>query len=325
MIIDGVVSDLSNPYLSLGLRTNIKLKDLLSVNTTLKTFVSALAVDGEVHSKISFDGPLKQPENWKAYGEFSSSALRIHKFLFNGCSFQASFVDNKLIIPEITAQTYAGTTTMSFQADFNYPEHPFLFNISADNIDLNKTISDLNDPTSMLFGKMFLTLNLTGSLKDINLLKGSGYFIVNDANLGLMPIFTPFLHDVHQFLTKTSRSLDEISITGAECNIQIRDQKVFTNNLWFWGNILNIYGKGYIGFNKDIYFEMTNEIKELPEDSEDWQKDLIQFMATVGKVLGKAYVTGTLDDYQWEFDFFSGWQGNIARNIQKFINNMMEQ
>ncbi|MDD4201906.1 MAG: hypothetical protein PHQ52_00375 [Candidatus Omnitrophica bacterium] len=324
--IDGVVTDLKDPYLSLGIRTNISLLDLSEINTSLKNFVAMLDINGNVQSVLSFDGILRKPDTWKIHGDFSSSSVKIHKFSFNDFMFTLSFIDNMLTLPQIKANTYDGLTTMYFKANLGETYLPFVFTVSGENISLNKMIRDLTQRSSRVFGDLFFNLELQGDLTNTKSLEGSAAIVINNADLGLMPIFAPMLKDVHEFLTKTVQTLEQITITGAECNIMIKNEKVSTNNLWFWGNILNVYAKGYIGFNKDIYFEVTNEIKEIsPEEQEDWQKDLVRFMANIGKVLGKAYVSGTLDKYEWKFDFFGGWKDNIARNIQKFISNIMNE
>jgi hypothetical protein len=104
----------------------------------------------------------------------------------------------------------------------------------------------------------------------------------------------------------------------------IKNRKVATENLVLTGDILNIYAKGYIDFGKALNFVVENEVKQSQDQPDSLQNSIIQVMASFGKMIGKAYLTGTLSKPSWKFEYFSQLQNSLGGQISNALKDIFE-
>ena len=115
-----------------------------------------------------------------------------------------------------------------------------------------------------------------------------------------------------------------VEISGGACDFIIKDRKIMTDNLLLWGNTLNIKARGYIDFDKNLNFDVENELKEMSGTEKDWQKAITGIIAGVGKFMGEARLTGTLSKPKWEFKYFNRFEDALGGKLKEVFKDIFE-
>ena len=121
--------------------------------------------------------------------------------------------------------------------------------------------------------------------------------------------------------------LKQIEITSGSATFYVLNKKIITENLAIWGDVISIQAKGYLGFDKELNFEVENKMnkpKAPQEDVPDWQVGLQEVLIGMGKFLAKSYLTGTLDKPKWKYQYFDGVKNILGGSLGEAFKGIFE-
>ena len=141
-----------------------------------------------------------------------------------------------------------------------------------------------------------------------------------------MPLLTPLLGSLYGYFQSSMPGLKSVDITKGKCDFVVKKRKIKTNNLVLWGDVVSINAKGYIDFDTNLNFEVENEFVEPdPTKPGDWQTDLQELISTVGKFVSKAYLTGTLENPKWKFQYGGGMEDFLKGGLNNLLKGVFQE
>jgi len=321
----GQISELDKiPLLALDASLGLELKNLCYINDTLKETCDSLQVEGYVNSAISFRGYPDDPKTWNIDLKGGLAHLKIFNYNLTDISLTATMDKGIIVVPLLSSYLYKGIFQAAFQMDISGRRVPYGINAKLNKLHVHELAQDSDLRNKNIYGLLSAELKLRGYGTDTNTITGNGFINISDANLGPMPLLAPLLGNLYGFMRNKLPGLRSVEISGGSCEFIIRDEQIITDNLWLWGDVLNIYAKGYIDFDKNLNFEVENEFNESEEEAEGWQASLVTIMADFGKFIGKAYLTGTLSKPKWKFEYFSKLQDALQSNVGNFLKGIFQ-
>lgn len=321
----GTAEDMKNPVLLLNGSLSFDTQDLVKINPRFKKTYDYLRLEGVLEGEAYMSIPVKGgPAAWDMGLRGRSRKTRIWDYKFYDVSFVAAFKNGVISTPLLTASPYNGSLAANYKIGILEKGLPYVMNLKLDNIDINGLAQDSELKNKNILGKLYSELHLEGSAADNRTMAGKGTINIQDANLGPMPLLSPLVGQAYGALRSVIPNMKSIEISGGTCYFAVQDRKIMTNNLLLWGDALNIRAKGYIDFDKNLNFQVENELKEISAGEEDWQKGIVTLLTTMGKVLGSAYLTGTLKNPKWEFQYFSAVNTSTGESIKNIIKDIFE-
>ena len=315
----GEINNFNNPHINLESAYNLDLNDMPHL-LPKRLKPSGINIDGGLAGNLDIQGYLKDPKNIDLNLNGKCPRLIVNNFKIDDLEFGVENNNGIISSPLIGARPYGGTISMAFKIDLNNTSYPYAARIIMQDLQINKILKDTDIKQSGIYGKFNLDCMFDGYLNNISSMRGNGKILIKDGNLGPMPILSPLTGSMYSFLTKTFPEIKKVEITGGSCDLAIENEKISTDNLILWGEMLNIKAKGYLGFDGELHFDVENEIKEPPKDQEDWQSSLVGIMTGVGQFINNAQLRGTLAKPKWKFEYFNG----AGTNIKKVFSNLFE-
>ena len=320
----GEITEFENPLLLLYGSLTLQVQDASQINARLKNICDALDLKGKLYNEIYFRGRIGEPKGWEIGVKSRSPGIIVWKHYFPEFICNLKINNGTISVPLLSASPYDGDLTLSFAMDTTRKESPYAIKVQLTNINVHNLIQDYEMRNKDIHGKLSSEFSLLSSGPNSSDITGQGNIEISEADLGLMPILTPLVGNLYGFLSNLLPGLNRVQISGGTCNFAIKDRKIMTDNLWLGGDVLNIYAKGYIDFDKNLNFEVRNEFKESQKGGEDWRGGIVQLMAGVGKFIGKAYLTGTLSKPKWRFEYLSNVQNVMGNQLGQFLKGILE-
>ena len=317
-----------SPVLSLDGRAVIDIKDIVYlVPPEFKKSVAEMGIEGKiVVSSAYFKGDLRDASGWEMVVKSDADYLKFGDFQLDKFHAEVIVKDGFLTTPIIIAYPYNGVLTASITANLADKGIPYEAGYKLNNIDISALLRNTALGSKNIRGVLFSNVGVKGYAKDINSMTGSGRISVGRANLGPMPLLTPLLGNLYGYLQHTFSGLKKIEITGGSCDFYIANRKLMTDNLTLTGEIITIKARGYIDFDTNLRFEVENEIAGPEEvDTPDWQASIQQMIASIGKVMSKAYLSGTLKDPKWKFEYLGGMEEMFKGGLDQFLKGIFEE
>ncbi|NQT23056.1 MAG: hypothetical protein HQ579_06440 [Candidatus Omnitrophica bacterium] len=322
---NGEISNLKNPILLLSGNLSLNTQDLSSMSPKLEQQLGRLNLAGIVDNEFYFRGPINNLSKWQTGLKSHSRGIKILDFALDDITLNVKMEDGMLSIPIFTAYPYGGVVNSSFRMNFAERGVPYSLHMVLKQMNINGIARHSQLKNSKLYGLLDSELTMDGYMADPRTIIGKGYIHIYDANLGPMPLLSPLVGNVYGVLRGMLPALKNVDIRGGACDFVIQKRKIMTENLILWGDALNIKARGYIDFDKNLNFAVENEIKEVDDKtSEGWRKTIVEMMSSVGKMIGKAYLTGTLDKPKWKFEYLGGDKNALGGKLQDTFKGLFE-
>lgn len=315
---------LEESVLSLYGKANIDMRDILFFTPIeYRNKLETLNPNGRISSSVYFKGPIKDVSLWEVGVKSESDSIRIGHFDLKGFYMDSRLKDRVLNIPLLKAFPYNGAFVSSMQFDLSDKDTPYDVRFKLVNADIAEFLK--NTPLQNARGLLSSEAAIRGNIADLSSMEGQGNIFVNEANLGPMPILTPLLGNLYAYIQHFFPNLKKIDITEGTANFYIADRKIMTENLVLRGDVVSVYAKGYIDFDKNLHFTVENQFAE-PEkgDDGDWQNTLQEMIARFGKLASKAYLTGTLEKPKWKFEYSGGVENFLKGGLDKVLKDIFE-
>lgn len=314
------------PVLSLYGKISLETSDVSPfAPDKLKDALVLLKPEGRIESSIYFNGNPENMRDCEVDIKAKAVYLKVRDFTIDDIYLALRLKDGLLEIPVIKARPYGGVLMSSAKLNIAETEMPYEMSCRLGNINITSIIKNTALGDKDIKGFLSSEFALEGDLRDAVSARGSGKIFINNANLGPMPLLTPLLGHLYGYFQHMLPEFKKIDITRGSCNFHVSDRRVMTENLVLWGNIISIHARGYIDFDRNLDFEVENKISETEEAEKlDWQTTLQEIIVGFGKLMGKARLTGTLENPKWKFQYLGGAQNVLKEGLGKFFKGIFE-
>jgi len=283
-------------------------------------------LNGRVKSIYSVKGLIRDIKGIKASIENECRQLKAGDYNIQSVKFNILMKDGEITIPDFTAELYDGKITGAAYLNLTQQHLPILVEGKASGLNINLIVADSKMKTKEIYGTLNATITVQGLAKYRNTFTGSGSINISDGDLGPMPVLSPLVGNIYGVLRKMIPSFQNVNIKGGDATFVIKDEKIATEDLVLYGDMLSIYAKGYMDFDRNLNFAVTNEFKETSgqEKQDDLQSSIVGFMAAFGKMISKAYLTGTLDKPKWKFEYAFDPNKVLGAKITSALKNIFQ-
>lgn len=313
------------PVLSLYGNGNINVKDIVHfVSADLKKSFNDLNPEGEIDNSIYFKVKVKDLPGWELGIKSKAPFLKAGNVKFEGLRSDIRVKNGLINMPLLNAYLYNGALASSATLDLRGQALPYRVNCKLSNLDVGTILKNTGLRDKGISGNLFSEVKLEGSAKDINTMRGPGKISVTNANLGPMPLLTPLLGHAYGYLQHVFPELKKVNIKAGAADFYVANRRLTTENLVLAGDIVGIYARGYVDFDRNLYFDVENQIRPDASGGDEWQAGLQQMMAEFGKMISKARLTGTLEKPKWKFEYLGGIDNILKGGLQKILKGIFE-
>lgn len=273
------------PLLNIDSRFKLKLEEIHTILPSLKTSLEPLKLTGNLSGFASIKG---QGSDWTRLtinAGAQSDLISIAGFKFDGVNLDIAQAGGKIEKANITSRLYEGDLNIVTTADISDRAMPFQTALHIENVNLAKLKNDTGAKDEDLRGFIALTAMVNGKASEIMNIKGKGSLNVSQGYLMKKEFSSLFVIP----------ELSNLVFTDATANFTIEDQLVSTDNfaLKSAGAVLN--GKGTIGFDQRINFELHPEFNaEAIAQSESMRKGPSALIASAAGKYLTFTISGTL-------------------------------
>ncbi len=275
----------SKPSLDVTANSTFKIENILPlIPAEQRKNIEAIKPTGTVTVHTTLKGPAQEWTAWNLNLTASSPLITIAGYKFNDLNVLINENEGKLKQFTITSLFYDGKINILTTADLTTKEMPFntAFNLEA--ADLSKIKEDTPAKTEELRGLVYLTTVVDGNLATPLDVKGKGAFSINDGYLMKKEFNSLFIIP----------ELSHLTFTDANANFVIENQKVTTDNFTLKSSATDLVGKGSVGFNQELNFELNPEFHaDTIAESTSARRGTTAIIAAADRYL-TIYVEGTV-------------------------------
>ena len=234
-------------------------------------------------------------------GTFSGSDVAWRWLGMDALDFSFELQGNSLMIPNIRGREDEGVVAGSLLLkDLDQPETSFFYtqlkgyDLNLFNL-VNVGLDTTNNPYS---GNLNFSLDLSGGVYEgseeetsRDSYKGKGSISITEGHL----LELPLLGGLSRILNRVVDGVGYVEQTDFSAEFNIRDRRIFSENLFLKGNVVSVKGGGYLGFNQKLKIDL--QVKLL---SEGILSEALQLITWPITKLIEIRVRGTLSDPEWE-------------------------
>ncbi|VAW11431.1 hypothetical protein MNBD_BACTEROID05-251 [hydrothermal vent metagenome] len=259
------------------LRGNLRLNtdDLSTLSSQTKKIIDDYSLKGEFATEVLFRGILKDWLNWQLVLKAKTANFSIKDYPLKNIALDIELRDKFLNTLDLTGSLYDGNFNIKSSANVNDPNTPFKIKAILKDLNLSKLRKDGKIKRPYLSGKLSLETFLEGPLRNKEDWIGEGIVLIKEGYLGqLIP------------------QISEAIFTEASSQFNIAEQRIFTKNTQIHSSALSLSCKGWINFDKEIYFDITPILDTPTINSENIKIDPSIFFTKAFSVS----LSGTLDN-----------------------------
>jgi hypothetical protein len=246
----------SQPRLDLKGNFEIDFADLRSLNSGLRKYVKQLNLAGKMISQASYQGPIATWEKAIFAVTASSPQLVISGYRLNDVSLNLSQGIKSLGNLDISGNFYNGKLMVLSIFDNKKPNFPFEISAKLEGTNLGLLKQDTKMKKKELEGNLGIDFSIKGDLHNTDSYEGTGLVTIKDGYLWRLN----FLEGIGRVLFIPE--LENTVFTDAQAHFTIRDRRVSTSDIFLAGKFADLLGKGWVGFDKKINFDITPKFKQ---------------------------------------------------------------
>ena len=311
----------SGMYCALNGTLKADLSTFSSLPGKIGRFAGAHPMAGTIESNVYFERLSPDIAKCKASASLLASNLRVDKVVLTELATKLTLDEGRLSAPLLNGVFYGGTLSGNVKMDLVEDGMPYMLSAVLNDMDLGRLMRDLKDGQTDVWGDLDADFTLKGYADDQSSAEGSGSVTVSRADLGPMPLLTPLLGDLYSHLQNVMNLSGKIKITQAYADFEIKDRKLITGDLTFWGEDIYITSEGYVDFDGNLDFSFENQFRDPSSDEDrEWPVELRNAIVSFGKKISRARLSGTVSDPKWDFEYINPIKNLFQRNIRNFLN-----
>jgi hypothetical protein len=195
---------------------------------------------------------------------------------------------------DLTGQFYSGNVTLAALIATGQKGLPFQVEGKLENTNLSRLTQESPLAKKDISGTLSLALNVDGSLLDTESFTGKGAVWVEQGELGRLNLFKGIwrLLVIPEF--------ENIVFTEAQAQFRIQDERLITEDLYLKSEPVEIYGEGWLDFQKNVELGLTAQFRESEIlSSESVRRALTKILTHAQDYVG-VKITGPVDRPQFE-------------------------
>lgn len=232
----------------------IRLEDLEKIYADPAAVVHKIKPKGAMRAELSLDGDLKDIRKCRIDARCSGS-VSVYGYSLDGLGMNYSQKDGLSSVKFLNSGFYGGTLSASGGTESKAKSENYWLSAEIKDADLARLKSATALKDLDISGRTDLKVYLRGlNGKSVSSLSGSGSIKISEGKLWQLNLFKGL--GVLIF----TRDFSNIVFNEGKCNFHIRDSFVSTDDLELKSELLDMYGRVRIGFDKTINALLKTEI-----------------------------------------------------------------
>lgn len=292
----------------------LDLKDLDKPLAKFKNQLEQIKPKGLVKAKIFLNGNLTNLKYSQIRAELSSSTLSLYSLKADKFFLNYAQADGIADIPLIHLSLYDGFFEAAAKINLDSENQPFWTEEKINDIKIEKLKLDTPFKDKDSSGTIRAIAKVNGFLKDISKLSGAGKIQIENGKLWELNLFK----GLGKLLF--SKDFTDIVFSDGYCEFFIKDKAIFTDKLILKSSLVNLEGRGKIGFDSaldaSLNVQMSGELAPVTGGVKDIAAAI---MGQAGR-FATIKLSGTLQkpEYQHRFtpvDVLKGLKDTIIGSI----------
>jgi hypothetical protein len=308
------IADPQAPQVDLNLELDIDLKDLYKPLAKFKNQLEQIKAKGLIKAKIILNGSIGNPKYSKIRAELSSSTLSLYGLKADKFFLNYAQADGIADIPLIHLSLYDGFIEAAAKINLDSENQPFWTEGKINDIKIEKLKLDTPFKDKDSSGTIRAIAKVSGFLKDISRLSGAGKIQIENGKLWELNLFK----GLGKLLFR--KDFTDIVFSDGYCEFFIKDKAIFTDKLMLKSSLVNLEGRGKIGFDSALDVSLNVQMSdELVPETGSVKDIAAAIMGQAGR-FATIKLSGTLQkpEYQHHFtpvDVLKGLKDTIMGSI----------
>jgi hypothetical protein len=296
--LSGSISNLEHPYLDLAGEAQIRLEKMGPIFEKSFPSYKTMGLGGTLQNVFTLKGFWDDAIDWDANADAKGQKIFVkNKILLDSLDFQFRMKNKIIRIPHLMALGYQGTLTGSGLFDLSRVGASFDGKIQALRVDLSRLAKDLESKQKDFAGTATFWIGLSGILNQQESFRGSGAVDIRNGRLWETNLFK----QMGQLPLVRVEGLDQVIIHSLAGAFEIRDKKIWTQNLSLFGNTVDLFLKGTIGLDKTLDLLMDIRYSEaILRGAQDTGGFVPTVVREAEDFIPQYKIKGTLDKPEYE-------------------------
>lgn len=308
------ISDPRAVYADINADLKLDLKDLEKPLAKFKDQFEKIKPSGIINAKLSLSGNVNDFKSASAYLRAESSNLSLYGLKPEEFLLDYNQANRLADIPLMRISLYDGSIDANAKINLDSPNLPFKLELGVQGIQIEKLKNDTPLKTQELSGTLEAITKLSGLLTDFSKLSGSGKVLIKDGKLWQLNFFK----GIGEILF--TKDFANVVFNEGYCEFFIRDQFLFTDNLKLRSNIVDLEGKGKVGFDGTLDAAINTQVSEGLTPETGTIKDFTTALIGQAGRFGVIKLSGTIQEPKYKFqaavtDVVKGLKDFVIGNI----------
>ena len=292
----------------------LDLKDLEKPLAKFKDQLEKIKPSGIVKAKLNLNGNINDLKSAQGHLRLESSSLSLYGLKPEEFLLDYHQADRLADIPLARISLYDGSIDANAKVNLDSPNLPFKLELGVQGIKIEKLKQDTPLKTQDLSGTLEAITKLNGLLTDFSKLSGSGKVLIKDGRLWQLNFFK----GIGEILF--TNDFANVVFNEGYCEFFIKDQFLFTDNLRLRSNIVDLEGKGKVGFDGTLDAAINTQVSESLTPETGTLKDFTTALIGQAGRFGVIKLSGTIQEPKYKFqaavtDVMKGLKDFVIGNI----------
>ncbi|MEK6568262.1 MAG: AsmA-like C-terminal region-containing protein, partial [Candidatus Omnitrophota bacterium] len=301
-------------YADINAALEIDLKNLEKPLAKFKDQLEKIKPKGIIKAKLNLNGNINDLKSAQGHLRLESSSLSLYGLKPEELLLDYNQANRLADIPLLRVSLYGGTIDANAKVNLDSPSLPFKLELGVQEIKIEKLKQDTPLKTQDLSGTLEAITKLNGLLTDFSKLSGSGKVLIKEGRLWQLNFFK----GIGEILF--TKDFANVVFNEGYCEFFIKDQFLFTDNLRLRSNIVDLEGKGKVGFDGTLDAAINTQVSEGLTPETGTMKDFTTALLGQAGRFGVIKLSGTIQEPKYKFqatvtDVMKGLKDFVIGNI----------
>ena len=301
-------------YADINAALEIDLKNLEKPLAKFKDQLEKIKPGGIVKARLNLSGNINDFKSAQGHLRLESSSLSLYGLKPEEFILDYNQANRLADIPLARISLYDGSIDANAKVNLDSPSLPFKLELGVQGIKIEKLKQDTPLKTQDLSGTLEAITKLNGLLTDFSKLSGSGKVMIKEGRLWQLNFFK----GIGEILF--TKDFANVVFNEGYCEFFIKDQFLFTDNLRLRSNIVDLEGKGKVGFDGTLDAAINTQVSEGLSPETGTIKDFTTALIGQAGRFGVIKLSGTIQEPKYKFqatvtDVMKGLKDFVIGNI----------
>lgn len=301
-------------YTDINADLEVDLKDLKKPLAQFKDQLEKIKPSGIVKVKLNLNGNINDFKSAQASLKLQSSSLSLYGLKPDEFLLDYNQAHHLADIPLVRISLYDGSIDANAKVNLDSPRLPFKLELGIQEIKIEKLKQDTPLKTQDISGTLQAITKLSGFLTDFSQLSGAGKILIKDGRLWQLNFFK----GIGELLF--TKDFANVVFNEGYCEFFIKDQFLFTDNFKLRSNVVDLEGKGKVGFDGALDAAINAQVSEGLTPETGTIKDFTTALIGQAGKFGVIKLSGTIQNPKYKFksavtDVMKGIKDFVIGNI----------